>query len=405
MTQLSVPAETLRQLARVTPSKILLLVCDGLAGLPHPETGQTEMESARTPNLDALARRSMLGYAEIVGPGITPGSGPGHLSIFGYDPLSYPVGRGVLSALGVGFPLEHDDVAARLNFCTLGADGYILDRRAGRIRSEQSVPLVERLRRIRVPNADLFVEPEMDYRAVLVLRAAGLSDRVADTDPQVVGVPPLDPTPLEPAAERTAELARAFIAESRAILHDELAANGILLRGFSKRPALPSVGDLYKLNAAAIAVYPMYRGLARLVGMTVIPTGTSFRDEVATLRERWEDFDFFFVHFKSMDSAGEDGDFARKVRALEEIDSVIPQFLALKPDVFAMTGDHSTPAILAAHSWHPSPFLLHSRWVLPDGSERFTERSARRGSLGQMHMSQAMSLLLANALKLLKYGA
>jgi 2,3-bisphosphoglycerate-independent phosphoglycerate mutase len=400
-----IPTDILHSLARKTPSKILLVVCDGLGGLPHPETGLTEMETAATPHLDALARRSMQGYAELVGPGITPGSGPGHLSIFGYDPYRNLVGRGVLSALGVGFELEPQDVAARINFCSLDSDGRIVDRRAGRIATDLSRPLVERLRAIQLPSAQVFVEPEMDYRAVLVIRGDGLSDLISDTDPQVVGVPPLEPRPLQTTAQRTAELAAEFVRQARSILQDQHAANGVLLRGFSKQPELPLVGALYQLEAAAIATYPMYRGLARLVGMKILQTGTSMRDEIATAREHWDTFDFFFIHFKYTDSAGEDGNFKRKVQVIEEIDDLIPELLALEPDVFAVTGDHSTPAIMAGHSWHPSPFLLHSPWVLPDGLDRFTERTARRGNLGHFHMSQAMALLLAHAGKLLKYGA
>jgi 2,3-bisphosphoglycerate-independent phosphoglycerate mutase len=405
VTQIQATSATISQLARSTPSKILLVVCDGLAGLPHPETGLTEMETARTPNLDTLAGRSSLGYAELVSPGITPGSGPGHLSIFGYDPLQYQVGRGVLSALGVGFPIQPGDVAARLNFCTLDAQGGIVDRRAGRIPTERSAPLVKRLRAIQFPDAEVFVEPEMDYRAVFVLRGENLSDQVTDTDPQVTGVPPLEPQPRTDAAERTARLAGEFARKARAILADEPVANGILMRGFARRPEIPTVRDLYQLNAAAIASYPMYRGLARLVGMEIVPTGTTMQDEIRTLRDCWERFDFFFLHLKYTDSAGEDGDFDRKVRVLEEIDGLIPELLALQPDVFALTGDHSTPATLKAHSWHPSPFLLFSRWVLPDQLERFTERTARRGGLGRFRMYEAMPLLLANAQKLLKYGA
>jgi len=405
MPQSPVPQEVLHQLARKTPSKILLLVCDGLAGLPDPQTGLTEMETARTPNLDAIALRSMLGYAELVGPGITPGSGPGHLSIFGYDPLQYQVGRGVLSALGVGFPIEQHDVAARINFCTLDAAGNIVDRRAGRIPTEKCVELVERLRSTTLSGAELFLEPEMDYRAVVVFRGDGLSPHVTDTDPQVTGVPPLDPQPKDAASERTAQVAAEFVASAREVLRGEEKANGVLLRGFDSRPDLPQMGEVYGLSPAAIAVYPMYRGLASLVGMQIIPTGKTMRDELATLREIWDAHDFFFVHFKYTDSAGEDGDFARKVRVLEEIDGLLPELLAQNPDVFAMTGDHSTPAIMKAHSWHPSPVLISSPYALSEGSERFTERWARRGNLGKMHMSELMSHLLAHSGKLLKFGA
>jgi 2,3-bisphosphoglycerate-independent phosphoglycerate mutase len=398
--------ELLRELSVETDSKIVLIVCDGLGGLPNPETGLTELETARTPNLDALAARSNLGYAELVGLGITPGSGPGHLSIFGYDPIKYQVGRGALSAVGINFPIRADDVAARMNFCTVDEQGVLVDRRAGRIPTELAARLARKLREsVKLPEVELFVEPEMDYRGVVVFRGEGLSDRVSDSDPQVTGVPPLEMKPLAPEAERTAELANSFAAQARQILADEKPANAILLRGFAKPPHLPSLGDLYKLRGAAIAIYPMYRGLASLAGMDVLPTGKTMTDELVTLRENWDRYDFFFVHFKYTDSAGEDGDFARKVQVIEEIDSLVPQILELKPDVLAITGDHSTPAVLKAHSWHPVPYLLYSKWCLPDEAGRFTERAARKGSLGHFHASEALGLLLANGLKLLKYGA
>jgi 2,3-bisphosphoglycerate-independent phosphoglycerate mutase len=404
-----VASELFQQLAHKTDSKIVLIICDGLGGLPNPATGQTELETARTPNLDALARRSNLGYAELVGPGITPGSGPGHLAMFGYDPVAHQVGRGALSAVGVNFPIRPTDVAARMNFCSQDAAGILTDRRAGRIPTELCVRLCAKLQaNVQLDGVELFVEPEMDYRGVVVFRGEGLADRVSDSDPQVTGVPPLEMRALDPsdkASQRTADLANAFIVRARQVLADESPANGVLLRGFARPPALPSVRDLYKLNAAAIAVYPMYRGLASLAGMELLPTGKTMADEVETLRENWDRFDFFFLHFKYTDSAGEDGDFDRKVRVIEEIDGLIPRLLELEPDVLAITGDHSTPAILKAHSWHPVPFLLYSKWCLPDDAERFTERAARRGSLGHFQASQAMGLLLANALKLLKFGA
>jgi 2,3-bisphosphoglycerate-independent phosphoglycerate mutase len=401
-----VAQDILPELVQKTSSKILLLVCDGLGGLPSPETGKTELESARTPNLDALAARSNLGIAELVAPGITPGSGPGHLSIFGYDPITYQVGRGALSAIGIGFEMTARDVAARMNFCSLDEHGNISDRRAGRIPTEESARLAAMLQeRVHLDRIDVFVRPEMDYRGVLVLRGEGLSDELTDTDPQVTGVPPLPVRPTSPHAAGTAELVNAFAEQAREILRNERPANGVLLRGFSKYPTLPQFAERYQLRAGAVAVYPMYRGLARLVGMELLPAGKGMRDQIETVRSHWNDYDFFFVHFKYTDSAGEDGDFARKVQMIEEVDGYIPELLALRPDVFAITGDHSTPAVLKAHSWHPVPYMLHSRWVLPDEAERFTERAARRGSLGHFHMSQAMTMLLANALKLLKYGA
>jgi 2,3-bisphosphoglycerate-independent phosphoglycerate mutase len=402
----TVPAELFPDLAQKTDSKIVLVVCDGLGGLPHPETGKTELETARTPNLDALARRSNLGYAELVGLGITPGSGPGHLAMFGYDPIRYQVGRGALSAVGVEFPIEPDDVAARMNFCTLDEQGVLVDRRAGRISTDLCIRLTQKLQeQVRLQGVELFVRPEMDYRGVVIFRGRGLSDKVSDSDPQAVGVPPLEIKALNPEAVSTAELANAFATRAREVLADEAPANGVLLRGFAKPPKLPSVADLYKLNAAAIAVYPMYRGLAHLAGMELLRTGKTMQDELDTLRESWDRYEFFFVHFKYTDSAGEDGDFDRKVKVIEEVDQLIPSILQLGPDVLAITGDHSTPAVLKGHSWHPVPFLLYSKWCLPDEADRFTERAARKGSLGHFHASEAMGLMLANALKLLKYGA
>lgn len=401
-----VPTEIFQSLAQKTSSKIVMIICDGLAGLPNPETGKTELETARTPNLDALAKRSELGVARLVGTGITPGSGPGHLSMFGYDPVEHQVGRGALSAVGVGFPIQPDDVAARMNFCTIGDDGLLVDRRAGRIPTELGARLCRKLQEnVELPHVEVFVRPEMDYRGVVVFRGEGLSDQVTDSDPQIVGVPPLEIHARLPQAERTAELANAFILQARKLLADEHPANGVMLRGFARPPKLPSLAEQFKLHPAAIAVYPMYRGLASLAGMTLLQTGKTMQDELVTLREHWDEYDFFFVHFKYTDSAGEDGDFDRKVRVIEEIDGMIPEILALGPDVLAITGDHSTPSILKAHSWHPVPFMLHSKWCLPDEAERFTERAARRGSLGHFHASEAMGLMLANALKLLKFGA
>ena len=403
---MAVPTEILQSLAHPTSSKIVLVVCDGLGGLPNPETGLTELETARTPNLDRLAGRSNLGYAELVGLGITPGSGPGHLSMFGYDPVAHQVGRGALSAVGVEFPIKPDDVAARMNFCTIDQQGVLLDRRAGRIPTELCIRLCKKLQdNVQLPDIEVFVQPEMDYRGVVVFRGPRLSDRVTDSDPQVTGVPPLTVEALDPDAERMAELANGFIGQAREILADEQPANAVMLRGFARPPKLPSLSQQYKLNPAAIAVYPMYRGLASLAGMKLLKTGTTMADEVETLREHWDEHDFFFIHFKYTDSAGEDGDFNRKVRVIEEIDGLIGRIMELGPDVLAVTGDHSTPAVLKAHSWHPVPFLLYSKWALPDEADRFTERAARKGSLGHFHATEAMGLMLANALKLLKFGA
>jgi 2,3-bisphosphoglycerate-independent phosphoglycerate mutase len=349
----------LQALVRETPSKTLLLVCDGLGGLPDRTTGRTELESATTPNLDALARRSDLGVAELIARGITPGSGPGHLAIFGYDPLSYQIGRGALTAVGCGFALGEQDVAARLNFCSLDPDGRILDRRAGRLPSGEAARLATLLEaRVRLPGVEVFVRPEAEYRGVLVLRGAGLSEQVTDTDPQRSGGSPLPARPSVPSAEaeRTATLVNDFVAQARQILRDERPANGVLLRGFARASSLPAFVERYRLRSAAVAAYPTYRAIAQLVGMEVLPAGSGLSDQIEALQRHWAQFDFFFLHVKDTDIAAESGDFAAKVRAIEAVDQHVPQLLALKPDVFAITGDHTTPSVLQAHSWHPVPF-------------------------------------------------
>ena len=396
ITPLVVPNET----------KILLLSLDGLAGLPHPDTGRTELETARIPHLDRLAAAGACGLLRHVGPGITPGSGPGHLGLFGYDPLRYRVGRGVLEALGIEFDLRAGDVAARGNFCTVDAEDRITDRRAGRISTELCRELTARLRGIRLPGVDLFVEPVKEHRFALVLRATGgLSGRLSETDPQAHGQPPLPVRALEPAASPTAELVNRFVAEARRLLRDAVPANMVLLRGFDQLPELPRFTETMRLRAGAIAAYPMYRGLARLVGMEVLKTGSGFADEVATLEERWHDYDFFFLHYKDTDKAGEDGDFDAKVEALERLDAFVPRLRDLRPDVLIVTGDHASPSILAGHGWQPVPVVVWSRYAGADPVTAFSERACAAGTLGVLPAHHLMPLIMANALRLTKFGA
>ena len=397
--------DLVRELVEKNDSKIVMLVADGLGGLPQQPGGLTELETANTPNLDALAKQGVLGSSVPVLPGITPGSGPGHLGLFGYDPLEFKIGRGALEATGIGFELGPHDVAARGNFCSLGPDGLITDRRAGRIPSEESFQVVEKLQKVSIPGVETFVKPVKEHRFVVVFRGEGLDGRVADTDPQAVGVTPLDPQPLDPAAARTAEVAKEFVRQAREILADEPKANGLTLRGFADRPALPSYQDLYGLKAAAIAVYPMYKGLARLVGMEVVGQPQTLTEQVELLKENWADYDFFFVHFKYTDSTGEDGDFEGKQKRIEELDAAIPDIEALNPDVLLVTGDHSTPSYLRSHSWHPVPTLLVSNCCRPDGQTAFNESTCIHGGLGHLEAKYLMPLALANAGRLGKYGA
>ena len=397
--------ELIRELAEKNGSKIVMLVADGLGGLPLEPHGKTELETASTPNLDRLASRGTSGLSVPVLPGITPGSGPGHLGLFGYDPLAFKIGRGALEATGIGFELGPHDVAARGNFCTLDSAGLISDRRAGRIPSEESFKVVERLQTVKIPGVETFVKPVKEHRFVVVFRGQGLDGAVADTDPQATGVAPLDPTPLTPAAQRTADVAKEFVRQARAILADEKKANGMVLRGFASKPQLPSYLDLYGLRAAAIAVYPMYKGLAQLAGMTLVGKAQSLDEQIDELAKCWNDYDFFFLHFKYTDSTGEDGAFEQKVKRIEELDRVIPRIEKLGPDVLIVTGDHSTPSKLKSHSWHPVPTLLAADTCRPDGLTKFSERDCLRGGFGQFPAKHLMLLAMAHSMRFGKYGA
>jgi len=397
--------DLIRDLAEKNDTKIVMLVADGLGGLPTEPGGKTELETATTPNLDRLAAIGTSGSSLPVLPGITPGSGPGHLGLFGYDPLEFKIGRGALEATGIGFELGPDDVAARGNFCTLDAAGLISDRRAGRIPSEESFKVVEKLQAVAIDGVEVFVKPVKEHRFVVVFRGPGLDGRVADTDPQAVGVPPLDPEPLDPAAARTIEVTKEFVRQARELLKDEPKANGLTLRGFAAKPALPTYEELYGLRAAAIAVYPMYKGLASLVGMKLVGTPQTLAEEVDELAGCWNDYDFFFLHYKYTDSTGEDGNFAEKVKRIEEFDAIVPRVEALKPDVLIVTGDHSTPSLLKSHSWHPVPTLLVADACRPDGRTAFGERDCLGGGLGQFQAKHLMLLAMAHAGRLGKYGA
>jgi len=395
LTPLIQPAET----------KILLVVMDGLGGYADGEHG-TELEEADTPNLDRLATEGVSGLVEPVGPGITPGSGPGHLGLFGYDPERFELGRGALSAAGLDFELRPGDVAARGNLCTLAADGTIADRRAGRIPDDEAAVVVAKLQdAVRLDGAEVFFRHEREHRVLVVVRGPGLDPALTDTDPQHEGVAPLDPQPLDPDAKHTAELVAELASQARRALADEPKANGILLRGFDTHRELPGFAERYGLRAAAVAIYPMYRGIARLLGMDVLGQPASVDDELEILRDAWDSYDYFFLHHKGTDSAGEDGDRARKVRAIEQLDAVVPELRDLGPDVIAVSGDHSTPSQMAAHSWHPVPALLWSDRCGRDDVERFGERWCLRGGLGLRPTKDLMALMLANAGRLQKYGA
>ena len=397
--------QEIREISVVSASKIVMLVIDGLGGLPDARTGHTELEAAHTPYLDQLAKKSICGLIDPVSPGITPGSGPGHLALFGYDPLKFTIGRGVLEALGIGFELTKNDIAARGNFCTVDDDGLITDRRAGRITTDKCAELCKLLDQIKLEGVELFVLPVKEHRFSFVLRGKELRAELNDTDPQRAGVAPYTAKYTKIIAKHTADIVNEFISKSKGILAKHHPANMILLRGFSKLPDIPSMSEIYKLTPAAIAVYPMYKGLAKLIGMKVFSADGGIQEELKILADCFDKHDFFYVHVKNADSAGEDGDFKRKVSVIEQVDSALPQLLELKPEVIVVTGDHSTPAMLKGHSWHPVPVLLYSQWCRSDDVKEFSESACISGGLGRLHATDIMPLAMANALKLTKYGA
>ncbi|WP_333784390.1 2,3-bisphosphoglycerate-independent phosphoglycerate mutase [Thermocrinis sp.] len=404
----------LEHLIQKNSSKILLVVLDGIGGLPVKD-GKTELEIANTPNLDQLAKESALGMHLPVDYGITPGSGPGHLGIFGYDPVEYQIGRGILEALGLGLTVRETDIAIRGNYATVeyqNGHAIVKDRRAGRIPTEENRRITQKLKEsIRfIDDVEVFLEAGMEHRLAIVLRFPQAlpenSALINDTDPQKEGRSPLEPIGKNEQSWRVADVVKKFLQRASEVLRDEPKANYILLRGFSQKPKLKSLEERFGLKACAIAVYPMYKGLASLVGMDVIDVpGQSIDDQISVLRELWKDYDFFFLHIKKTDSYGEDGNWEGKVKVIEEFDRKLPQILELKPDVLVITGDHSTPSVLKGHSWHPVPVLLKSPYVLGMTSGRFTERECLRGELGIFPAKKLINLMLAHSLKLSKFGA
>jgi 2,3-bisphosphoglycerate-independent phosphoglycerate mutase len=388
-------------------TKIVFLIMDGLGGLPMGGQGQTELEAAQTPNMDALAKRSICGLLDPVGYGITPGSGPAHFALFGYDPVKNNIGRGILEAAGIDYPMTERDLLIRINFATIDKDGVVVDRRAGRIDNDTNKRICRKLQENirKISNVEIIFEPVKEHRALLVMRGDGLCEDIQETDPQKTGFPALPPKAMVQEAEETAVILQRLIDKTKGVLADESKANMMLLRGYSRYRRYPYISERFGLNALAIASYPMYRGIARLLGMVIGPQPGTIEEEILALRKNYDKYDFFFVHVKPTDSRGEDGNFDAKVKVIEEVDSLIPLVTELNPDVLVVTGDHSTPAALASHSWHPLPVMLHSATCRPDRVERFGERDCICGGLGRMPMVHLMGLALAHARRLVKFGA
>ena len=401
------PYSYLKPLLDNNGSKIVLLVLDGLGGIALTPGGKSALEYAKTPNMDRLAEEGTLGQTVPIRYGITPGSGPAHLALFGYEPLEFVIGRGALSAAGINLPVKAGDIAARGNLCTFDENRNVMDRRAGRISHPEAAPVIELLNQVQIPEAEVEVRQVKEYRFVVVMRGEGLNPALNDTDPQEVGVPPLKLEAQNPDSKRSAELMNMWIEKAYQALVDQPVANGFLLRGFATDPSLPSYEDAYELEAVCIAEYPMYKGVSRLVGMDVIEeVEPGALGEFNTAKEHWNEHDFFFIHIKKTDSYGEDGNLEAKAMIIEEVDQALPALLDLNPDVLIITGDHSTPSVLKSHSWHPVPFLLWApKTHRTDLETAFTERNCARGGLGTFPAVETMSLALAHAGRLQKFGA
>ena len=401
------------ELVEKNETKIILIVLDGLGGLPVKD-GKSELELSETPNFDKLVKESATGFHIPVSPGISPGSGPGHLSIFGYDPIKWEIGRGLLEALGIGLNVTDRDIAIRTNYATVKKENgriVVLDRRAGRIPTEENRRLTQKItERIKeIDGVQIIMEPAMEYRSALILRFKDkVNEKMAmikETDPQMVGEEVIPPEPLTDEAERVSEILKKFLREVKEILKGEK-ANYLLLRGYSTVPNIPKFPEVYKLKAGCIATYPMYKGLSRLVGMEIVPvSGFSIEEELKVLKKVYKDFDFIYFHIKKTDSYGEDGNFEKKIHIIEEFDNILPEILSLGFDVVSITGDHSTPSKMKSHSFHPVPVLIHSPYVFGGLSNRFTERECLKGELGIIKGVNLMPLLLAHARRLKKYGA
>ncbi len=397
--------QLIKEISITSPEKIVMLIIDGLGGLPNPITCKTELETALIPNLDSIASSGICGLAEPIAPGITPGSGPGHLALFGYDPINIRIGRGALEAMGIGIELGPNDMAARGNFCTLDNNGVITDRRAGRISNEKCAELCKLLDGMSIKGVDIKIYPVREHRFVAVFSGKNMQTELTGSDPSITGVPPAEIKATHAIARTTANVVNEFVNKARLILSNHHPANMILLRGFARKPRITTMQEIYKLNPLAIAAYPMYLGLARLVGMEVAKTDPTFEKEIKTLKENYQKYDFFFVHVKATDTSGEDSDFSGKVKILEQIDAALPALTSLNPDVLVITGDHSTPAVYGGHSWHPVPVVICAKYCRADSVKEFSEKAFLAGGLGRIQATDIMPLAMANARKLTKFGA
>ena len=405
--------EILKELVEENNTKILLVVLDGVGDIPSIDN-KTPLEKAETPNLDKLAKESTLGMHIPVLPGITPGSGPGHLAIFGYDPIKYQIGRGILEVLGVGLEVQNSDICIRANYAKVEErDGklIVIDRRAGRLSTEENKILTQKISENikEIDGVKIFIKTGMEYRSAIVLRFPHKVNEnmcnILETDSQKEGKEVISPEPLNEESKSVSEILKKFLNKVRGILKNEK-GNYLLLRGYSSPPKIPKFPEIYKLKALSIATYPMYKGLTKLVGMEVVDVnGYSIKDEINTLKNFYKDYDFIYLHIKKTDSYGEDGNFDEKVKVIEEFDSYLPEILSLNFDTICVTGDHSTPTVMKSHSFHPVPILIHSPYVFKYFSNRFNEKECLKGELGIIRGEDIISLLLAHSRRLKKFGA
>jgi len=400
-------------------SKVLIVLLDGLGDRPSRSlNGMTPLQMAHKPGLDELAAEGITGIMDPVAPGIPVGSDTGHLSILGYDPYRYYTGRGPLEALGAGMDLRPGDVAFRVNFATVGDDWTVIDRRAGRISTEEARALGEAIREMAAGfDSEFRFEflSTVEHRGVLVMRGDGLSDEVTDVDPHREGVKAEMPRPRSqtPEAERTARELERFLRRAREVLESHplnvervkkglRPANAILPRGAGKMPKLPSLRERFGVSSVVIAGGALYRGVCRAAGMDVriVPTatGTLNTDLNAKFNAAFESlrtYDLVFLHIKGTDTASHDRNPAVKASFIEKVDRELRARIdQLQDVVVCVTGDHTTSSIDGRHHGDPVPILIWGEGVRRDKVVRFDEVSCADGALGRIRGLDVMNVLM-----------
>ena len=393
--------------------KTFFVICDGLGDRPIPKLGRkTPLEYAKTPNLDAIARRGIIGAMNTIDIGVRPGSDTAHMAIFGYDPHVYYTGRGPFETAGLRMEHKDGDICFRVNMGTVDDTLHIIDRRAGRIGDTSA--FARELNGMKIDGVEFFVKAGTGYRMGMIMRGKKLSTHITDIDPGHVGkgVRMCEATDDTSEAKRTAKILNTFVSRAHKLLkrmpvnidrqkNGLPQANYLLVRGAGVYPKLPRFFDKYGLRAACFAGAGLYKGIARLIGMDVVhvpgATGkpdSNIRAKVETAIKHRKDYDFFFIHFKGADSCGEDGDVEGKIAYIEKIDDAVAPLLKLKNSLVVITADHSTPCTIKSHSADDVPIVIMGDEVRDDDVHEFSERTCAKGRMGHIKGMHVMPIIL-----------